>query len=123
MDIKYPVLMAIVIGFVDALPILGTGFIMIPWIIFVFIQNNYYLGFSLLGLYIFTIVARQLLEPKIVSNQIGIHPIFTLIAMYTGFKIIGIIGMLLGPIILIILKNIFAENIDKGLLTSMTDSD
>ena len=123
MDIKYPVLMAIVIGFVDALPILGTGFIMVPWIIFVFIQNNYYLGFSLLGLYIFTIVARQLLEPKIVSNQIGIHPIFTLIAMYTGFKIIGIIGMLLGPIILIILKNIFAEKIDKGLLTSMTDSD
>ncbi len=123
MDIKYPILMAIVIGFVDALPILGTGTIMIPWIIFVFLNNNYPLGFSLLGLYIVTIVIRQLLEPKIVSNHIGIHPIFTLIAMYTGFKIIGIIGMLLGPIILIILKNIFAENIDKGLLTAMTDTD
>ena len=42
--------------------------------------------------------------------------------MYTGFKIIGIIGMIVGPIILIILKNIFAEKIDKGILTSMTDS-
>ena len=88
-----------------------------------FINSNYNLGFCLLGLYIFTIVTKQLLEPKIVSNKIGIHPIFTLIAMYTGFKIIGIIGVLLGPIILIILKNIFAEKIDKGLLTAMTDSD
>ena len=123
MDIEYPVIMAILIGFVDALPILGTGTIMIPWIIIAFINSNYNMGFSLLGLYIFTIVIRQVLEPKIVSNQIGIHPIFTLIAMYTGFKIIGIIGMLLGPIILIILKNIFAEKIDKGLLTAMTDTD
>ena len=96
---------------------------MIPWIFFAFIHNNYNLGFCLLGLYIFTLVSRQLLEPKIVSNQIGIHPICTLIAMYTGFKIIGIIGLLLGPIILIILKNIFSEYIDKGLLTSMTDTD
>ena len=123
LNIKYPVIMAIVIGFVDALPILGTGAIMVPWIIWSFMNSNYNLGFCLLGLYIFTIVTRQLLEPKIVSNKIGIHPIFTLIAMYTGFKIIGIIGMLLGPIILIILKNIFAENIDKGLLTAMTDLD
>ena len=123
MDIKYPVLLAIFIGFVDALPILGTGTIMIPWIILVFINHNYPLGFCLLGLYIFTIVLRQLLEPKIISNHIGIHPIFTLIAMYTGFKIIGIIGMLLGPIILIILKNIFADKIDQGLLSAMTNAD
>lgn len=123
LNIRYPIIMAIVIGFVDALPILGTGAIMVPWIIWSFMNSNYNLGFCLLGLYIFTIVTRQLLEPKIVSNKIGIHPIFTLIAMYTGFKIIGIIGMLLGPIILIILKNIFAENIDKGLLTAMTDLD
>ena len=94
---------------------------MVPWIIFSFLNNNHYLGFCLLGLYIFTIVFRQLIEPKIISSKIGIHPIFTLIAMYTGFKIIGIIGLLLGPIILIILKNIFAEKIDKGILASMTD--
>lgn len=67
---------------------------MIPWTLISFLNKDYSVGFSILGLYIFTIVVRQVLEPKIVSNKIGIHPIFTLIAMYTGFKILGVIGML-----------------------------
>ena len=60
-----------------------------------------------------------MLEPKLISNKIGIHPIFTLIAMYTGFKLIGIVGLFLGPIILIILKNIFSTMIDEGILKSI----
>lgn len=55
------------------------------------------------------------------SNKIGIHPIFTLIAMYTGFKFLGLLGLLAGPIILIILKNIFSNTIDKGLVNSILD--
>ena len=54
-------------------------------------------------------LVRQVLEPKIVSGRIGIHPIFTLIAMYTGFKVIGVMGMILGPIALIIIKSILTE--------------
>ena len=64
-------------------------------------------------------VVRQFIEPRIVGNHIGIHPIFTLIAMYTGFKFLGVIGMLVGPIILIILKNIFGTIIDKGVAKSI----
>ena len=67
------------------------------------------------------LVARQLLEPKIVSSKIGIHPIFTLIAMYTGFKLIGIIGMLIGPIVLIILKNIFETTLDRGIVKTILE--
>jgi len=63
-------------------------------------------------------VARQLLEPKIVSSNIGIHPIFTLIAMYTGFKLTGVLGLFIGPIIFIILKNILIEN---GIVKSILD--
>ncbi len=66
-------------------------------------------------------IVRQVIEPKIVSGQIGIHPIFTLIAMYTGFRAIGVLGMLVGPIILIILKNIFSTIIDKGIMKSIFD--
>mgnify|MGYP003378436896 CR=1 FL=1 len=54
-----------------------------------------------------------------VSGQIGIHPIFTLIAMYTGYKFIGILGMIVGPIILIIIKNVFATFIDKGVFKTI----
>lgn len=64
-------------------------------------------------------ITRQLIEPRIVSNKIGIHPIFTLIAMYTGFKVVGIIGLLVGPIILIILKNIYENILDDGIVKSI----
>jgi len=121
MDIQYPILIALLIGFVDALPILGSGTIMIPWSIISFINKNYGLGFSLIGLYMLVVVVRQLLEPKIVSVKIGIHPIFTLIAMYTGFKLIGIIGLLIGPIVLIILKSIFSNSIDRGIIKSIIE--
>ena len=116
MKIEYPFLMALFIGFIDALPILGAGTVFIPWIIIEYLNANNSLASCLLGLYILIIVLRQILEPKLVSNKIGIHPIFTLIAMYTGFKLIGILGMLIGPVVLVILKNIFANSIDTGLV-------
>ena len=122
MNIEYPILVALLIGFVDALPILGAGSIMIPWAFLLFINNQAYLAISIIGLYILTCVIKQFLEPKLVSKNIGIHPIFTLISMYTGFKIIGVIGLFIGPIILIILKNIFSEILDRGIVNSIFDN-
>lgn len=114
MDIKYPLLIALAIGFVDALPILGSGTVMVPWAIISALNGDLKLGISIIVLWIIMSVVRQFLEPKMVSGKIGIHPIFTLIAMYTGFKLIGVMGMLVGPIVLIILKSIFAKEIDEG---------
>lgn len=91
MNVGYPLLMALFIGFVDALPILGAGTVMVPWSIILFLNNDYSVGFSILGLYISVVAIRQILEPKIVSKKIGVHPLFTLIAMYTGFKLLGVI--------------------------------
>lgn len=119
LNIEYPLLCALGIAFVDALPIVGSGAVMIPWAILASLDGNITLALLLIGLYVFTIIIRQVVEPKLVSNKIGIHPIFTLIAMYTGFKIIGVIGLFLGPIILIILKNIFATMIDDGIVKSI----
>lgn len=64
---------------------------------------------------------HQLLEPKVVGNNIGIHPVFTLIAMYTGFKFSGIIGLFIGPIVLIILQNAFETMIDNGIVKTILD--
>lgn len=121
MNVGYPLLMALFIGFIDALPILGSGTVMIPWSIILFLNKDYSVGFSILGLYIFVLAIRQFLEPKIVSSKIGVHPIFTLIAMYTGLKLMGVIGMLIGPIVLIILKNIFENTIDRGIVKSILE--
>ncbi len=118
-NIQYPLLMAVIIGFVDLLPIFGSGTFMVPWAVITACSGDYNLSIAILVLWAIISIIRQFLEPRIVSGNIGIHPIFTLISMYTGFKFIGIIGMIIGPIILIILKNIFATFIDRGVIKSI----
>ena len=118
-SIAYPLLMALIIAFVDLLPIFGAGTFMIPWAIISACTGDFSLAIAILVLWAVISIVRQFLEPRIVSGNIGIHPIFTLIAMYTGFKFIGVLGMFLGPIILIILKNIFSTFIDKGVFKSI----
>ena len=120
-NISYPLLIALFIGFIDALPILGSGSVMIPWAIISALNGDISLGIAIIVLLIIMSVVRQILEPKLVSKNIGVHPIFTLIAMYTGFKVIGVIGLLIGPIILIIFKNIFASLIDQGVFKTIFD--
>ena len=121
LNVKYPLLAAIGIAFVDALPILGSGTVIIPWAVISACNGEITLAISLIVLLVIIMVTRQMIEPKIVSSHIGIHPIFTIISMYTGFKFIGVIGMFLGPIVLIILKNIYGTIIDRGILKSIFD--
>ncbi len=122
LNVEFPLLAALAIGFVDALPILGSGTVIVPWAVIAALDGDLNLAIGLLILLVAISIARQLLEPKIVSHQIGIHPIFTLIAMYTGFKIMGIFGLLIGPIVLIILRNVFDTLIDKGLVKSIFET-
>ena len=119
LNVQYPLLMALIIGFVDLLPIFGSGTFMIPWAVISACSGDFTLAIWIIVLWIIMSVVRQFIEPRMVSGKIGIHPIFTLIAMYTGFKFIGVIGMFIGPIILIILKNIFSTFIDKGVFKSI----
>lgn len=123
MKVSYPSLTAIGIAVVDALPIFGSGTVMVPWAVISACNGDITLGISILVLWIIMSIVRQIIEPKIVSRQIGIHPIFTLIAMYTGFRFIGFLGMFVGPIVLIILKEIYGNRIDKGFVKSIFERD
>ena len=120
MNVKYPLLIALAIGFVDALPILGSGTVMVPWAIISALNGDLKLGIAIIVLWIIMSLVRQFIEPRVVSGRIGIHPIFTLIAMYTGFKVIGVMGMLIGPIVLIILKSIFTDVLEEGIYKSIS---
>ena len=113
--------MALFIGFVDALPILGSGTVMIPWAIITALDGDLRLAVSIFILFVIMSVVRQFLEPRLVSKHIGTHPIFTLIAMYTGFKIFGVFGLIIGPIVLIIVKNVFQNSIDEGLFKAISE--
>lgn len=121
LNVKYPLIIAIATAFVDALPILGSGTVMVPWAIISALDGDINLGIAIVVLWIIMCIVRQFLEPKVVSNKLGIHPIFTLIAMYTGFRLIGVIGMLIGPIVLIIIKSIFSNLIDQGIVKTILD--
>lgn len=105
MGINYSFLFAIVIALVDAIPVFGTGTILIPWALFSLITGNYTLTIGLCILYAVCLVVRQFLEPKILSTQIGMHPLLTLLSMYIGFRFLGIFGMILGPVVTLIIKN------------------
>ena len=82
LNVKYPLIFSIVISLIDALPILGAGAILIPLSIFSFITGDIKLGFALLILYVIVLAVRQLLEPKLISQKIGVHPLVTLVSMY-----------------------------------------
>lgn len=122
-NVKYPLLIALITAFVDALPILGSGTVLVPWAIISALDGDINLGIALVMLWIIMCVVRQVIEPKVVSNKLGIHPIFTLIAMYTGFKLLGVSGMLIGPIALIIIKSIFSTLLDQGIIKTILDKE
>ena len=94
---------------------------MIPWAGILAFSGDVKLAIGIFVLWCIMSIVRQLIEPRIVSGQIGIHPIFTLIAMYTGFKFIGVLGLILGTIILIILKNIYGTLLEKGLIRTILE--
>lgn len=114
LNVPYPLLMSIIICLIDALPILGAGTILIPWAIISFALGDIKLGIMLIIIYLFVLSVRQMLEPKLVSQNLGVHPLITLISMYSGFKIFGVIGFLIGPVVMIILKNVFSRELEVG---------
>lgn len=92
-------LWAVGIAMVDAFPILGTGSVLIPWSLLCFAQGDRLLAFGLLGLYAAAAVTRSLLEPRLVGSHLGLDPLVTLIALYVGFKLFGLPGMIFAPLI------------------------
>lgn len=123
LDIGYPVLMAVIIGFVDLLPLFGAGTVMLPWAVYLMFIGNIPLAITVICIWGVWAVFKQLIEPKMVSKQIGMHPIFTLVGMYTGFKVFGVLGLMIGPIIMLIVLNAFKELLKKGILKSFFEMD
>ena len=96
--IPYPLLLGLAIALIDALPALGTGLILIPWALFMFLQRNTFLGTGLLLLYGVAALIRTALEPRLLGKQMGMDPLLTLLALYGGYRFLGIWGMILFPI-------------------------
>ena len=110
MRVQFAVLFALLLAVIDLLPLLGVGTVLIPWAAVSFLNGDFVRGTALIVTYGVIAVVRNILEPKLVGSQIGLPPITALLAMYIGFRVIGIMGMALFPIGLIMLKHLN----DKG---------
>lgn len=96
-------LLGLLAGAVDALPLLGPAAFFMPWILVMVAIGNTQLALKLFGLYLLTTITRQLLEPKVLSAHIGVHPILTLMGLYLGIKFLGVPGLILGPFTMVTL--------------------
>lgn len=103
LGVNYAFILAVVIAVVDILPVLGTGAVLIPWAIFAFLGGNTSLGIGLCVLYAVTLIARQIIEPKIIGSTLGLHPLMTLASVYIGLKLLGFGGIFIGPILALLL--------------------
>ena len=105
--VRYPVLAALVITLVDALPVFGTGTILIPWALALFLRGETKTGIGLVILYGAAALSRQALEPRLVGKQVGLNPVLTLLALYTGYRLLGVGGMIVFPIAAMLFKQIW----------------
>lgn len=112
LGVEYAFMIGILVGIMDILPILGPGTIMVPWIIWEFITGHAGMGISLTVVYVLISVVRQFLEPQIVGDSIGLHPLATLLSLYVGLQLGGVFGMILGPVLVVI----FIASYRAGLL-------
>lgn len=99
---KYALVMAIIIWIIDIIPILGSIIILAPWSLYQFLSGDIALGTKLAILAAVLLIIRRTVEPKVMGNQIGLSPLPTLIAMFIGLKLFGILGFFIGPMIVIL---------------------
>lgn len=98
----YPLAIALLIVIVDILPVLGTGSVLVPWAAYMFVTGDLYAGLGLLLLYMVITVVRRIIEPKILGDAVGIGALSTLISLYVGYELVGLVGVFLGPIVVIV---------------------
>ena len=98
LGVDYPVLFGLAIAFIDALPVFGSGAVLLPWGIYQLLGGNSFLGVGLLCLYAAASLIRSALEPRMLGKQMGLDPLLTLLALYAGYRFFGILGMILFPI-------------------------
>ncbi|WEG13905.1 sporulation integral membrane protein YtvI [Pullulanibacillus sp. KACC 23026] len=113
--VAHPVTIAFLTGLADMFPYLGTGSVFLPWIIYSYFSKQYFMAIGLAILYAVVIIQRQIMEPKIISSNIGLNPLPTLVAIFIGFKLLGFLGLVLGPIVLIVINTLSQADVFRNI--------
>ena len=104
LKVKYAVTLSLFIALLDILPVVGPGTVFLPWAGWELVNRHYGLGLALIALYATITVVRQILEPKVVGRNLGLHPLAALASIFIGIQALGLVGAVLGPLLLVFLK-------------------
>jgi len=111
--VRWAFLWAVGISLVDAFPILGIGTVLLPWAALDFLQGDTPRALGLLGIWVTVSVLRSVLEPKLLGKQLGLDPLVTLMALYAGYKLLGIAGIILAPLLTVTALQLIPKRSDK----------
>lgn len=104
--VPYSFVLAVLVAVVDLLPVFGAGTILLPWAAGALVLGQYPLGSGLLILYGISLIVRQVAEPRLVGASLGLHPLASFAAMFAGFRLFGIVGLFLGPAVVLAIKGV-----------------
>ncbi|MDV2683604.1 sporulation integral membrane protein YtvI [Alkalihalophilus lindianensis] len=102
LKVEHALTLAVVIGIAELLPYLGTGTILIPWFVYLYITGEFSMAIGLSILYGIIVAVRQLIEPKILSSNLNLNPVAVLISLFVGLQLFGALGLLVGPVLLVL---------------------
>ncbi|KMZ42224.1 MULTISPECIES: sporulation integral membrane protein YtvI [Bacillales] len=111
MRVEYAITIGLITGLVDLLPYLGTGTVFVPWIIYMFFKGNYTMVIGLSILYGVVLIFRQIIEPKVVAENVGLDPLLTLVALFVGLQLFGFLGLIIGPVSLVMINALVKANV------------
>ena len=113
LGIKHALLLAALTAMIDILPVLGTGTVLVPWAAVLFILGDIATAGGIIVLYAVITVIRNFAEPRIIGGQMGINPLFTLLAMFIGIKLFGVAGIFLLPVALIVTVKYYKDEMES----------
>ena len=106
LKVKYALIIAFATALIDILPVVGLGAVLIPWAVFSALSGNPERAIGLAVLYILIATIRNVIDPKIIGDKLGIHPVFSLAITFLGLKLFGAVGVFLAPLITIAVKTL-----------------
>lgn len=113
---NYAVLLAVALAVLDFIPIVGAGTVLVPWVAIDLINQRYQHALFLLIIWGIIMVYRRVGEPKVLGDQVGLHPIVSLFAIFLGMKLGGILGMIFGPVLVLTALNVIRSGVFDGLI-------
>ncbi|MEG0258497.1 MAG: sporulation integral membrane protein YtvI [Lysinibacillus sp.] len=115
LKVPFPVILALVLVILDVIPFLDSFLLLAPWAVYAVLTGQYLMAFSILALALLLFFIRRIIEPKIIGDKVGLSSLTTLISMFIGFKIFGILGILLGPLVIVGIMAVFEKSPLKKL--------